>query len=236
MKKVTSTKPKKTKEPEQPKISELLVAKAGLKQDVYGKTVDAFAILSHNAETLTKELSAEVNQMDQRVRVLFSRKSEFEFQLHVGGDVLVFIMHTNVFQIDPEHDLWKKSYLKKAPEKSYCGLINVYNFLHDSLFYNRDSDVGYLMGRILVNCEGHYFLDNHTTAAAEECDFTQHALDDICVRQIINDLIGFVIGFDMYLPPYKEVLELSVDELNQATLMQKFKTAKRLGFKYNSEE
>ena len=34
---------------------------------------------------------------------------------------------------------------------TFCGIINIYNFLSDSFKYNRESDLGYLVGRIFIN-------------------------------------------------------------------------------------
>ncbi len=219
-----------------PDISGLLVTKAGLKQDVYAKTLEVFSLLSSEAEQLMKKLSAEVKEKDDRVRMIYSKRSEFEFQIHIGGDVLVFLMHTNVFMLDPENKLWNSAYIKKENARAFVGLINVYNFLHDSLYYNRDNDIGYLVGRTLVNSEGHYFLELQEGERNNHQDFKTKILDNECARCILEDLMEIVINFDMYVPPVKEVSQFSVDEMNQAVLSQKFKTAKRLGFSYGGQE
>ena len=37
--------------------------------------------------------------------------------------------------------------------RTYCGVINMYNFLSDSFKYNRENDLGYLIGRMFINKE-----------------------------------------------------------------------------------
>ena len=38
-------------------------------------------------------------------------------------------------------------------------MINIYNFLADSFKYNRLNDVGYLVGRVFLNKDLHYFVE-----------------------------------------------------------------------------
>ena len=42
------------------------------------------------------------------------------------------------------------SYVKEDKNRSYCGVIHLYNFLADSFKYNRLNDVGYLIGRVFI--------------------------------------------------------------------------------------
>ncbi len=223
-------------EPTSLAIAGKLVEKAGLKQDVYAKTQEVFGLMSSEAEKLMAELSQQIAAKDNRVRIIFSKQSGFEFKIHIGGDVLVFLMHTNVFMLDPANKLWQSSYIKKDDGRAFVGVINIYNFLHDSLYYNRDSDVGYLVGRTMVNSEGHYFVEMQESAKNNHQNFKTKILDDECARCIIEDLVELVINFDMYVPPISEVAQVTVDEVNQAVLSQKIKTGKRLGFKYGSDQ
>ncbi len=219
-----------------PDLADLLIEKAGLKQDIYAATLKSFTILSKVAEETVFRLQQPVGQKDPRIRLIFDRKSDFEFQIHVGGDVLVFIMHTNVFQLDPKNPLWKTAYLKKAPLNSYCGLINVYNFLHDSVFYNRLSDIGYLIGRVLINVEQKCLTEYLANGLTIDKSFARNNFNDAQAAVVVENFIRIAIGFDMYLPPMDQVAELTVDELIQATQSQQFKTGKRLGFQFSIQE
>ena len=81
----------------------------------------------------------------------FHDKSEFEAELRFGGDVLIFFMHTNIFEFSRDHEVMKTSYVREDPDRSYCGTILIFNFLADSFHYNRENDLGYLIGRIFIN-------------------------------------------------------------------------------------
>jgi len=217
-------------------LASLLSEKAGLKQDIYAQTRDAFTVLSNEAERVVKLLHSQIASKDSRVRLIFSKKSDFEFQIHVGGDVLVFLMHTNIFKIEPTNSLWSTSYLKKDANRSFCGVINIYNYLHDSLFYNRLNDIGYLVGRLLINVENHYILQTEGKPLSFHNNFTESVFDSSNAKNIVEDLVHLVLNFDMYLPPFKNVAELTVDEMTLATQSQQFKTGKRLGFQFTIEE
>ncbi len=219
-----------------PNLAGLLTEKAGLKQNIYSTTLETFSLVCNEAEKVVKQLQSEVSEKDARIRLIFTRKSDFEFQIHVGGDVLVFLMHTNIFQLEPNNSHWASSYLKTDNHRSFCGLINIYNYLHDSLFYNRLSDIGYLIGRLLVNKEEHYFVQMKGKALPYHNDFLNTKLDAEHAHKLIEDLILLVLNFDMYLPPLNAVAQLTVDEMTQATQSQQFKTGKRLGFQFRMED
>ena len=78
-------------------------------------------------------------------------RGKFDAEMRMAGDVLFFSMHSNIFEFDRDHSVWKLSYVEEDKMRSYCGIINVYNFLSDSFKYNRFDDLGYLIGRIFVN-------------------------------------------------------------------------------------
>ena len=107
-------------------------------------------------QALVLEYNSELTVDDSRIKLEFEDKGQFVCQLKIGGDVLVFQMNTNAFEFDRAHELWKSEYVIKSPINSYCGVINIYNFLHDSFRYNRLNDLGYLVARVFINLEGHF--------------------------------------------------------------------------------
>ncbi|HEX4888160.1 MAG TPA: hypothetical protein VFV37_08955 [Luteibaculaceae bacterium] len=210
----------------------LLLRKAGLKQDVYESAIRFFECLSGAAAKLVTELEPQVRHADQRVRLEYISPSDHEFQMKVGSDVLIFILHTNVFHLDPKHPCWNEQYIKDDVERSYFGIVNIYNFLHDSIHYNRSGDVGYLVCRLFVNKWGHFFLETRQEDQVS-CSLIQteaFTLDK--GKEIINELIQFVTEFDLFVPPFEQVAEITVDEVNAEAQTHKLKTAKRLGFNY----
>ena len=87
-------------------------------------------------------------KLDERVRLEYRDRGKFEAQLQVANDILIFQMHTDVFEFDANHLIWQNPYVQSDRENSYCGLINIYNFLSDSFKFNRNADEGFLIGRI----------------------------------------------------------------------------------------
>src|SRR5687768_11595212 len=102
-------------------IIRLLKEKSSMKQDVFFRTIDTFHIFRDVIKELAATLKAEAAKIDQRILVDTKDKSEFETELRVAGDILIFHMHTNVFEFDKSHPLWKTSYVKENPERSFCG-------------------------------------------------------------------------------------------------------------------
>ena len=93
-------------------ILDTLKTKACLKQNVFKKTKTVFLSFKSEAKNLLAELKAEMEKVDKDVVVEFIEKSEYEFHIKFGGDVLVFFMHTNVFDFEKSHAIWNTSYVK----------------------------------------------------------------------------------------------------------------------------
>lgn len=70
-------------------------------------------------------------------------RGKFEAQLQAADDILIFSMHSNVFEFNREHIIWQNSYVRDNKANSYCGMINIYNFSR-LVQYNRSADEGYL--------------------------------------------------------------------------------------------
>ena len=119
--------------------------KSVLKQDVFNNIILNFKILKQVLKEIGDDLSSRIESVDERVIIEYKDTGEFEAQLRVAGDVLVFHMHTNVFKFDSQNSLWNTSYFKENGNRGYCGLINIYNFLNDSIKYNRVNDSGYMI-------------------------------------------------------------------------------------------
>ncbi|HXB41488.1 MAG TPA: hypothetical protein VNZ49_13185, partial [Bacteroidia bacterium] len=134
-------------------ILKLLREKSVMKQDVYRNTHDTFNVLKDVIKMIADDLRAEAAKIDKRIGVDYRFPSDHEIEFKVAGDMLVFYMHSNVFEFDASHSMFKTGYVKKNELNSYSGIIYVYNFLADSFKYNRLQDLGYLISRLFVNRE-----------------------------------------------------------------------------------
>ena len=209
--------------------------KSVLKQDVFNNIILNFKILKQVLKEIGDDLSSRIESVDERVIIEYKDTGEFEAQLRVAGDVLVFHMHTNVFKFDSQNSLWNTSYFKENGNRGYCGLINVYNFLNDSIKYNRVNDSGYMIGRVFVNAENHFMVEGKRQMGFLYNDIINSVIDKEKMKAIIQSAVLYTLDFDLLIPPYDQVKEVSVLEIQQLSDKLKLKTAKRLGFQFKAD-
>lgn len=214
-------------------LAELLEKQSLLKQDVYEVAKETFAKMK---TFLTKEIDEFRTLIpNERVRLNVINKGDFEIQAFVGSDLLVFHMHTNVFSFPKEHSIWKTSYVENDPSRAYCGIINIYNFLADSFLQDRMNDSGYLIGRIFVNKDNHFFIEGQGHLGTQFRDFINGELNEERFCQIIRYSIQHSVNFDLLTPPYDIVNYVSVGDMKMMSSSLNLKTAKRLGFRFSNE-
>ena len=163
-------------------------------------------------------------------------RGKFEAELKFADDVLVFSMHTDIFQFDRDHAIWKNPYAKENPYNTYCGVISVYNFLSDSLKYSRNEDLGYLVARMFVNKDKLFFIEGKRQERQKISSFGK-------VKLSKEELVGFVesamlysLSFDLLVPPFDLVKVASVEQINAKIESARMSTGKRMGYKYNSDD
>ncbi len=217
-------------------IVEILQTKAVVKQDVFESTKKSFDLLKEVLEDVQKEYNQELGDEDRRIHLLYEDKGEFVAQLKVAGDVLVFHMHTNTFEFDRDHEVWKSTYIQADENNSYCGVVNIYNFLHDSFRYNREHDAGYLIARIFINKEGHYFVEGKRQKGTGINHFGTSLITDDNWQKIVETAILYSLEFDLLVPPYDDIKIISMMQMNGEILSSKMQTGKRLGFVYNADD
>jgi hypothetical protein len=218
------------------KILSKLTQQAAAKQEVFRVCKSLFDELKEVIHELSQELGKEVSPVDKHVEIKFTDKGEFEVALKFSGDTLIFHMHSNTFSFDKSHQIWNTSYVKKDQYRAYCGVINVYNFLSDSFKYNRVNDLGYLLGRIFINKEKHFFTDGNGQMNFLHNNFQNDILDKDTLKTIVKELMLQAMDFELITPPYKEVQVVSLNQINEMSQKMKLKTAKKLGFKFSNEK
>lgn len=216
-------------------ILQLLKEKASLKQDVYKNTVEMFFDLKQVVREVVDELRPQAYAIDKRLVVEFRDKSEFEIELRVAGDVLLFHMHTNIFEFDTSHQMWRTSYVKQDPSNSFCGMINIYNFLADSFKYNRANDLGYLVARVFLNKDDHYFVEGKRQLGFLFNDFSNAVLDKAGLKSIVESSIVYCLNFDLFTPPFEEMKVVTIGQVQEESSMMSVKTGKRLGFRFQAD-
>ena len=218
-------------------LLEALVIKSNVKQKVYENTQQTFVILKKVLKQLEETYCSKIkNEVTASSLPVFKERGSFEAEFKIAGDLLIFSMHSNVFEFDDKHPVWNTQYIKEDPLRSYCGTINIYNFLADSFKYNRVNDLGYLVARIFINKENHFFVEGKRQADEVVKDFAMDTISPGVIRQILETAIQYCIEFDLLVPLYDQVKLATVDQMNQKMSYSKMITGKRLGFGFNSDD
>ncbi len=216
-------------------ILHTLIEKGPVKVEVYHKTEAAFNNIKTILINLESQLQTAMNNVDKRVGIKFSERGTFDLEFKISDDILIFSMHTDTFTFPDGHQLWKSSYVNEQKTRSYCGLISIYNFLTDSLKYQRVNDIGVLIGRLFVNSENHFFVEGKRKLGFLFNDFESDLLTEQRIRDVIENAVLYSLNYDIITPSYEQVKMISVQELMEKNLSSVVSTGKRLGFKLQSD-
>ncbi len=211
-------------------ILKLLSQKSVMKQDVFINTISVFNDLKNILKEKSDDLAKEISSIDKRVNIFYKDTTPQSMQIKVAGDMLDFYMHTNVFDFDRSHPMFKSGYVKSNELNSYCGIINVYNFLADSFKYNRLNDLGYLIARIFVNREKRFFVETRTQLGYKYANFSTEEITKEQLSDIVNELVIFAVSFDLFTPPFDAIKQVSLMEIQEKSNSNALRTGKRLGF------
>jgi hypothetical protein len=217
-------------------IQEILCKKSSTKQQVFRLTQDIFRDLKMVLRDVEAELAPNLVNDAPHVEVKYSDKGDFEAHLKFSGDTLVVMMHTNVFDFDESHFVNNSAYVKEDPLREFCGMIQIYNFLSDSIKYNRDNDVGYLIARVFINKDQHFFIEGKRPLSFLYNDLEKNTITPQALRSIIEEAMLFCLNFDLMAPPVDAINYISVEQKNFMSHSSGMPTGKRLGFVMSSEQ
>ena len=216
-------------------LKDLVFDKSALKQNVYRTTKETFELFREQTRELIALFKQRAREEGHEVGFEFTDRGDFEFEVKFGGDILLFMMHSNVFEFSRDHLVMKSPYIREDPHRSYCGVIHIYNFLADSFAYQRDNDLGYLIGRLFVNQERHYFIEGKRELGMLYSNFGTALITSESVQNIIESAIEYTTNFDLLTPPFDEVKVVSVGEMRTNFDKKSLVTGKRLGFRFQAD-
>ncbi len=216
-------------------ILKLLKEKTVVQLDVRNRTEETFRIIKQTLADLAHTLAKRATELDKRIKIEYKERNEFEVMFTIAEDVLIFYMQSNVFTFDRAHPVWQTSYLKKNEANAFCGSIGVYNFLSDSFKYARETDLGYLIARIFINQELHYFVEGKRQLGFLYNNFSTAVLDKAGIADIINSAILYTLDFSLFVPPFDNVKEVSVSVMEEEATKMQMQTGKRLGFRFGAD-
>ena len=225
------------KSPLREKILATIINKSTLKQHIFDNAFTTFNELKDVLFEIASELDDDLDgKLDKRVRIEYRDRGKFEAQLQIASDLLIFRMHTDVFEFDSNHIIWQNEYVQKERDNSYCGVIDIYNFLSDSFKFNRNADEGYLIGRIFINREKCFFVEGKRQTSVRPMAFGKEKITREDLVAIMEAAINYAINFDLLMPPYEENKRVTVDQFNTKMDNSKFVTGKRLGYNFNIDD
>lgn len=217
-------------------IISIIKEKSKLKQVVFSNTYEVFFMLKDILKELELSYNEQLKGLFEDKSLQYKDVSRFQHELKVAGDNLVFQMHSNVFEFDRDHGVWQISYVQNDRMTTYSGIINIYNFLADSFKYNRVNDLGYLIGRIFINKDYHYFVEGKRQMGFLYNDFGNAVINKEALKTIIETAIAYSLEFDLLVPPYDNVKIITVDQIQEKRRNASITTGKRLGFGFNSDD
>ena len=206
-------------------LKDLVFSKSELKRNVYDATKETFEIF----RSTTRDLIALFREQCHK------EGKDVAFEVKFAGDILLFMMHTNVFEFSRDHQVMKSPYIREDTTRSYCGVIHIYNFLADSFAYQRDNDLGYMIGRVFVNKEKHYFIEGKRELGMLYTNFNTSVVNQDTVLGIVESAIEYTTNFDLLTPPYDEVKLVSVGAMKNNFDKKSLVTGKRLGFRFQAD-
>ncbi|MDN5215740.1 hypothetical protein QQ020_26920 [Fulvivirgaceae bacterium BMA12] len=202
-------------------IFEKLKGKACVKQNTFRTIQEVFKDIETEAKDIIKQLNTRINKVDKSVEVKFIEKNKYEFHLKVGSDMLIFSLATNVVTFNNEYVVMQSDYIKEKDERKYFGQIMVYNFLSDTIKYNRLDDPGYLIARLIVNDEKHFFVEGAQQLNFLFTDIVNNVISQAWLRLLIEKCILTAVDMDL--------IGSSYHEIQNTNLLKKMKNEKPMG-------
>lgn len=202
--------------------------KACLKQKAYKNIKDIFNQLKAEALHTVGALSKRGDELDNSIIVALNEISDFEFHIKFGSDLLVFILRSNIVTFGEEYPVMQSDYIKEKEDRKFFGSILVYNFMADSLKYNRVEDSGYLIARMLVNVENHFYIEGVRQLDFLFTDIKQNVISTPWLKLFIEKLMLTALDTDLIGIRYAELNKLTnYDRINQSLQLG---TGQKIGF------
>ena len=225
------------KSPLRERILATIINKSTLKQHIFDNAFATFNELKDVLFEIASELDDDLDgKLDKRVRIEYRDRGKFEAQLQIASDLLIFRMHTDVFEFDSNHIIWQNEYVQAERDNSYCGVIDIYNFLSDSFKFNRNADEGYLIGRIFINREKCFFVEGKRQTLVRPMAFGKEKITREDLVAIMETAINYAINFDLLVPSYEDNKRVTGDQFNSKMDNSKFITGKRIGYEFNVDD
>lgn len=200
-------------------IVQELKSKATVKQEAYRNITANFQEMKDCARLMVDEILELTKDIDDSVVVEFRDISKFEFQVKLSGELLVVSMHSNVVKFPEEHILNTHPYIQEEYSRQYFGAITAYNFLADSLKYKRLHDPGYLIARMFVNGDNHFYIEGVRQLNFLYPNVAVNVLTKEIMTQFIESSILAAMDNDSIMPNFDQMRVINVGQKQAMTML-----------------
>jgi hypothetical protein len=214
-------------------ITHMLENKSTSKQATYKNLLTAFSSLLKESKRVIDELKKKAKPGDKDVTLECKLVNEHEFHVKLAGDLLIFVLHTNVVTFDDQHAIIQDPYIRENELNRYFGQINIYNFMSDSLKFNRVNDPGYLVARLMINHENRFFIEGEGRLAEMFNSISPQPLREIDLTTLVKLALLVAIGNDLMAPPYTQVKFITLYQKQEH--MPEMGGGQKIGFKMSYE-
>ena len=210
-----------------------LKQKSTAKQAIFRNTQAAFDCLRLVSQELVLELSRKLTTLDASVVIEYSSINEMEYHIKFSGDLLVFVMHSNVVTFPNDYGPMSSAYVGQDFRRRFFGHIMAYNFMADSIKYQRLNDPGYLVGRLLVNIDNHYYLEGVQQLELPNNDMSDNKVTPDTMRLFVESAMIAAVNNDLIAPPLPEIQKISV---KQKLENQQVSRGSKMGFSFSAQQ
>ena len=210
-----------------------LKQKSTAKQAIYRNTLAAFDCLRLVSQELVLELTHKLTPLDSSVLIEYRSVNDLEFHIRFSGDLLVFVMHSNIVTFPDTYGPMPSPYVADDFRRRFFGHIMAYNFMADSIKYQRLNDPGYLVGRLLVNIDNHYFLEGVQQLELPDNDMADNLISPETMRLYVESAMIAAVNNDLIAPLLPEIQKISV---KQKMENQQVSRGSKVGFSFSNEQ
>lgn len=215
-------------------LYDLLKTRAYVKQKTFRNVKNAFEIFKSESKKIVNDLKKKIMKVDESVVVEYMDVGDFEFHVKFSGDLLIFLMHTNIITFDRDYHLLKNDYVQEEEHRKYFGHIMIYNFMADSVKYNRLDDPGYLIARFLINSDNHFFIEGIKPLAFIFPEISGNIVSAPILKHFIEKAMVAAIEHDLVAPAYPQLRTISLyEKINQHIGLGR---GQKIGFQISGED
>jgi hypothetical protein len=179
-----------------------------LKYNLFDSSISLFGQLEEVCIEIASELQ-EKDKGEKAIPIKITKINDYEFIFRIGGDVLIFILQSNIVKLPEDTYMAKSKYLKSDPDLNYFGQILIYNFLSDTIDFGRLDDPGYLIGRILLNKENKFFLEGDRKIVFNFPELKDNLVSKEKMRSLVEQLILSALNNDLLAPAFHDLMVIN---------------------------